>query len=147
MSLRDLARAYLDAERRRISAQACPVSGRLGVSGPDKTTQPLIVLRGEPVRMPSPLWTQLDPSDRPSGPDKNGRSGHPDRPDASDKPDASDAMASVERLLAQMARENERRSDWWRHPPEGWTEGKLVLRSILTGESEVIGIRKRRFDS
>ena len=137
MSLRDLARAYLDGERRRVAGQACPVSGRLSVSGPDKTTQPPIVLRGEPIRPPLATRTEIARPGALSGPDK---------PDASDKSDTSDVRANVERLLAEMAREKERRSDWWRRPPKGWTEGKLSLRNFLTGESEIFDFRKRRFE-
>jgi hypothetical protein len=55
---------------------------------------------------------------------------------------ADDARASVERLLDAMAAENERRRDWWRKPIEGWSEGRLTIRSIVTGESTVIRFPK-----
>lgn len=147
MSLRDLARAYLDGERRRVAGQACPMSGRLAVSGPDKTAQPHISLRREPVRTPLAARTRIARPDCPSGSDKSGQPGQLDNPDTSRKPDDEDAKSSVERMLAKMEAENERRREWWRHAPEGWAEGKLELGSLLTGEPEIFHFRKRRFQS
>jgi len=59
MALRELARAHLESLRKE-PVSACPVSGRLGMSGPDKTI--------------------LDTA----SPDKSDK---PDRMDGSDKPD------------------------------------------------------------
>jgi hypothetical protein len=41
-----------------------------------------------------------------------------------------------------MAAENERRRNWWREPVEGWREGRLVIRSALTGEATIIELPK-----
>lgn len=46
--------------------------------------------------------------------------------------------ASVALLLDAMAEENERRRDWHKLPVEGWREGRVVIRSALTGETNVI---------
>jgi hypothetical protein len=51
--------------------------------------------------------------------------------------------ASVALLLDAMADENERRRGWWRDPVEGWREGRLVIRSALTGEANVLLFPKR----
>jgi len=50
--------------------------------------------------------------------------------------------ASVALLQDAMAAENERRRGWWREPVEGWREGRLVIRSALTGEATVIELPK-----
>lgn len=50
--------------------------------------------------------------------------------------------AEVERLLDDMAAENERRRDWHAKPVQGWRDGRLEIRSILTGESTVIRFPK-----
>lgn len=70
---------------------------------------------------------------------------HPAAP-ASDPPAASleERRAAVARLLDAMRAENERRRDWWREPVEGWSEGKLTLRSAVTGETMAIKLPKRR---
>lgn len=52
-----------------------------------------------------------------------------------------EARKSVDRLLDQMAHENDRRREWWRKPVE---EGRLTLRSALTGEVKVIELPKGR---
>jgi hypothetical protein len=51
--------------------------------------------------------------------------------------------ADVNRLLAAMAAENERRRDWHTKPVEGWRDGRLVLRSAMTGQTNVILLPKR----
>jgi hypothetical protein len=57
---------------------------------------------------------------------------------------AEDARVSVERLLGAMAAENERRRGWWREPVDGWSEGRLTIRSIDTGEATVIYLATTR---
>ena len=52
--------------------------------------------------------------------------------------------AAVERLLAGMARENEARRDWHTKPVPGWREGRLEIRSAMTGEATIIDLRQRR---
>ncbi len=124
MSLRELALARLAAiekQREEAAEKCCPVSGRLGVSGPDKTPQSHIFLGREAVRTPLAVRTRISSPDSLSGPDKCGQPGQPDSPDTSDNPDKSDGSdkrAAVERLLADMAGENEARRDWWREPVE-----------------------------
>ncbi|HEY8124515.1 MAG TPA: hypothetical protein VIF88_03735 [Methylocystis sp.] len=56
----------------------------------------------------------------------------------------ADARASVDRLLAAMAAENGRRRDWHTKPVEGWREGRLEWRSIVTGERAIIQLPKGR---
>ena len=51
--------------------------------------------------------------------------------------------ASVALLLDAMAEENERRRDWHKLPVEGWREGRVVILSALTGETNVIPLPKR----
>ncbi|HEY8212510.1 MAG TPA: hypothetical protein VIG36_00030 [Methylocystis sp.] len=41
-----------------------------------------------------------------------------------------------------MAAENERRRDWQAKPVDGWREGRLVMRSALTGEEITINLPK-----
>jgi len=55
-----------------------------------------------------------------------------------------DRRASVALLLGAMAEENVRRRDWHKLPVEGWREGRLVIRSALTGEATVIELPKGR---
>jgi hypothetical protein len=50
--------------------------------------------------------------------------------------------AAVLALLDDLAAETERRRDWHTKPPEGWSEGRLELRSALTGEATVIRFPK-----
>lgn len=57
---------------------------------------------------------------------------------------AEDARVSVERILDAMAAENERRRNWWREPLEGWSEGRLAIGSIDTGETTVIYLATKR---
>ncbi len=68
-------------------------------------------------------------------------------PPVSDAPvsavSAEDARASVERMLAAMSAENEARCDWHKQPVEGWREGRLDIRSALTGETTTIPLNKR----
>jgi hypothetical protein len=52
-----------------------------------------------------------------------------------------DARASVDKLLADMAAENERGHDWHARPVEGWRNGRLTIRSITTGETTTINLR------
>ncbi len=59
-------------------------------------------------------------------------------------PFQEECRASVERLLTEMAAENERRRNWWREPLEGWSEGRLAIRSIDTGETTVIYLATKR---
>ncbi len=58
-----------------------------------------------------------------------------------------DRRASVALLRDAMAAENERRRGWWREPVEGWREGRLVIRSALTGEATVIELSPSRRQS
>lgn len=51
--------------------------------------------------------------------------------------------AAVQALLDEMAREYERRRDWWRRPVAGWRNGKLTLRNIARDEEETVTIRRR----
>lgn len=81
MSLRELARAHLEtmeALRRQGSRPSCPVSGRIGMSGPDKTAQPHISRGVAPVRTPD----------------------NPDASDNSDKPDIIPAMTAPRRSMS-----------------------------------------------
>jgi hypothetical protein len=52
--------------------------------------------------------------------------------------DLKERRASVDRLLAEMAAENERCSQWWEQPVEGWNRGRLTICGIVTSESTVI---------
>lgn len=93
MSLRELARAHLEtmeALRRQGSPRSCPVSGHIGMSGPDKTAQPHISRRGAPVRTPDAIRTGF-PSDTPDNPDAS---------DNSDKPDITPAMTAPRRSMS-----------------------------------------------
>jgi hypothetical protein len=42
-----------------------------------------------------------------------------------------------------MAAENERRREWWTKPVEGWREGRLIIRSVMTGKTNVIYLRSK----
>jgi hypothetical protein len=55
----------------------------------------------------------------------------------------ADARASVDRLLADMAAELERRRGWYAQPVEGWREGVLTIRSVIDGELTTIRLSKR----
>jgi hypothetical protein len=55
---------------------------------------------------------------------------------------SDDASASVDNLLEAMAAENERRRDWWKQPVEGWREGRIAWRSVVTGEETVLRFPK-----
>lgn len=57
-------------------------------------------------------------------------------------PSPDDARASVERLLAEMGAEIERRRFWWKQPVDGWRDGRLTIRSIVTGEVATIRLSK-----
>lgn len=56
----------------------------------------------------------------------------------------ADARASVDRLLADMAAENERRRNWRAHPLKDWRAGYLEIRSVLTGETTIVRLHKGR---
>jgi hypothetical protein len=56
----------------------------------------------------------------------------------------ADVRASVDALLADMAAENDRRRGWWREPVDGWREGRMEWRNVVTGETTVIRLAKRR---
>ena len=75
---------------------------------------------------------------------RKGLCGAPAEPASPHSKDSSadDARASVERLLDAMAAENARRRDWHAKPAEGWRDGRLELRNILTGEATVIRFPK-----
>jgi hypothetical protein len=57
---------------------------------------------------------------------------------------SDDARASVDKLLADMALDLDRRKDWWRQPVDSWRDGRLEIRSVLTGELTTIRLSKRR---
>jgi hypothetical protein len=48
--------------------------------------------------------------------------------------------AEVERLLDGMARENERRRDWWAQPDPEHGSGRITFRSAVTGEEVVVSL-------
>jgi hypothetical protein len=50
--------------------------------------------------------------------------------------------AETSARLDAMAAENERRRDWQAKPVDGWREGRLVMRSALTGEEITINLPK-----
>lgn len=52
--------------------------------------------------------------------------------------------ADVVRMLDGMAAENEGRRDWHAQPVEGWRDGRLELRNIVRGETNVIRLRPKR---
>jgi hypothetical protein len=70
-------------------------------------------------------------------------------PPAAPAPVASleERRASVKRLLDAMGAENERRGQWWAKPVEGWRDGRLELRSAVTGETTVIRFPKGERDA
>ena len=51
--------------------------------------------------------------------------------------------AAVERLLADMAAENEARRAWWREPVAGWREGFTEINGV-NGETTVLRFRNRQ---
>jgi hypothetical protein len=55
---------------------------------------------------------------------------------------STDTRASVDRLIADMAAETERRRDWHKQPLQDWRAGRLEIRSALTGEATIIWLRK-----
>jgi hypothetical protein len=55
----------------------------------------------------------------------------------------ADARASVDKLLAEMGAENERRRGWFKESPHD-PDGNLTIRSIITGEKTTIRIQRRR---
>jgi hypothetical protein len=57
---------------------------------------------------------------------------------------SDDARASVDRLLADMAAENERRRDWSKQPLSDWRAGHLEIRSAMTGGTTIIRLHKRK---
>jgi hypothetical protein len=58
--------------------------------------------------------------------------------------EAETPEAAVARRLDAMAAENERRREWHAKPVEGWREGRLVMRSVMTGEEVTIDLRTGR---
>lgn len=57
---------------------------------------------------------------------------------------AEDTRASVDRLIADMTVENERRRNWHKQPLEDWRAGFLEIRSALTGERTRVLLHKRK---
>jgi hypothetical protein len=57
---------------------------------------------------------------------------------------SADARASVDRLIADMTVENERRRNWHKQPLEDWRAGFLEIRSALTGERTRVLLHKRK---
>jgi hypothetical protein len=106
MSLRELARKHLE----ELSRSRCPVSGHIGMSGPDKTAQPHISLSVAPVRTPDTIRTSISCPDSLSGSDSVNGPDKPDAPDNSDKPDRSDKVAAPAFVLAGLQREADRRN-------------------------------------
>jgi hypothetical protein len=58
-------------------------------------------------------------------------------------PSPDDARTTVDKLLAEMAAENERRRNWWKSSPYD-RDGNLTIRSIITGEKTTIRLQRRR---
>jgi hypothetical protein len=56
---------------------------------------------------------------------------------------SADTRASVDRLIADMAAENERRRDWHKQPLDDWRAGYIKIRSALTGETTIIRFHTR----
>lgn len=106
MTLRELARKHLE----QLSRSRCPVSGHIGMSGPDKTAHSLISLRVQPVRTPDAVRTSLLRPDSLSGPDSVRRPDKPDASDNSDKPDRPDKVAAPAFSWAAHQREADRRN-------------------------------------
>jgi hypothetical protein len=52
--------------------------------------------------------------------------------------------AEVARRLDAMAAENARRRDWHTKPVEGWREGRLTVRSVVTGEETIVYLPRGR---
>jgi hypothetical protein len=57
-------------------------------------------------------------------------------------PAADDARASVDRLIADMAADNERRRDWHKQPLPDWRAGHLEIRSAMMGATTIIRLHK-----
>jgi hypothetical protein len=53
------------------------------------------------------------------------------------------ARASVDRLIADMAAENDRRRGWHKQPLDDWRAGYIKIRSALTGETTIIRFHNR----
>ena len=56
---------------------------------------------------------------------------------------SADARASVDRLIADMATDIERRRDWHKQPLEDWRAGYIKIRSALTGETTIVRFHNR----
>jgi hypothetical protein len=54
-----------------------------------------------------------------------------------------DARARVERLLDAMGAQNEAARDWWRKSPYD-ANGNLTIRSIVTGDTATIRLKRKR---
>ena len=103
MSLRELALKHLA----RSSGSACPASGHIGMSGPDKTAQAHISLGVQPVRSPDAIRTSPLSPDSLSDPDSVDRPDKSDKSDSSDNSDKSDRAAST---LQALQRDPDRRN-------------------------------------
>jgi len=68
----------------------------------------------------------------------------PKHPEGDQPAPYEERRAAVERLLDDMAAEAERRRDWWERPPEGWSEGRLKIRSAMTGDVTTVQLPKGR---
>jgi hypothetical protein len=73
----------------------------------------------------------------------------PERPTGTSAPELTpeqfaERRASVDRLLADMAAENERRRDWHKQPVPGWREGRIAWRNVVTGEETVLRFKAKR---
>jgi hypothetical protein len=55
---------------------------------------------------------------------------------------SADTRASVDRLIADIVAENERRRDWHKQPLDDWRAGYIKIRSALTGETTIIRLHK-----
>jgi hypothetical protein len=56
---------------------------------------------------------------------------------------STDTRASVDRLIADMATDIERRRDWHKQPLEDWRAGYIKIRSALTGETTIVRFHNR----
>ncbi len=52
--------------------------------------------------------------------------------------------AAVASRLDAMAAENAKRRDWWTKPVDGWRDGRLTIRSALTGEETTVYLPRGR---
>ena len=57
------------------------------------------------------------------------------------------ARASVAAQYVAMAAEIEARRDWHKLPVPGWREGRLDIRSAMTGETTVVTLRTHKRDA